>query len=100
MKLQSLALVFLVFAFAAAWADTALETGDANVDNHVDGELTEQELDREDNEPIQEDEDDDGENDMLVEMVSYVADTVLAVSLCRSRLGKPRRRPGAPAALP
>merc|ERR1719232_2244537 len=59
MKLQSLALFFLVFAFAAVSADTALETSDADVDNQVDGELTEQELDREGNEPIQEDEDDD-----------------------------------------
>merc|ERR1719232_1417693 len=59
MKLQSLALFFLVFAFAAVSADTALETSDADVDNQVDGELTEQELDREGDEPIQEDEDDD-----------------------------------------
>jgi len=59
MKLQSLALVFLAFALAVASADTALETSDADVDNHVDGELTEQELDREDDEPLQEDEDDD-----------------------------------------
>merc|ERR1712039_670512 len=33
------------------------DTGDADIDNMVDGELTEQELDREDDEPIQEDED-------------------------------------------
>jgi len=64
MKLQSLALVFLAFALAAASADTALDTGDADVDNVVDGELTEQELDREDDEPIQEDEDD---NDLDIE---------------------------------
>ena len=44
-----------------ASADTALETSGADVDNHVDGELTEQELDREDDEPLQEDEDDHGE---------------------------------------
>ena len=50
-----------MLAFAAAWADTALETGDADVDNHVDGELAEQEFDREDDEPIQEIEDHDGE---------------------------------------
>ena len=48
-----------------ASADTALETSDADVDNHDDGELTEQELDREDDEPIQEDEDDHGECNML-----------------------------------
>ena len=49
-----------------ASADSALETSDADVDNHDDGELTEQELDREDDEPIQQDEDDDGECNMYV----------------------------------
>ena len=58
-------LVSLAFALAVASADTALETSDADVDNHVDGELAEQELDREDEEPIQEDEDNDGEYNML-----------------------------------
>ena len=65
MFFQSLALVFLAFALAVASADTALETSDADVDNHDDGELTEQELDREDDEPIQEDEDDNGECNMF-----------------------------------
>merc|ERR1712241_833775 len=64
MKVQSLALVFLAFALAAASADTTLDTGDADIDNVVDGELAKQELDREDNEPIQEDEDD---NDLDIE---------------------------------
>merc|ERR1719367_2234212 len=59
MKLQSLALVCLAFALAAASADTTRQVGDADVDNLNDEELTEQELDREDDEPIQEDEDDD-----------------------------------------
>lgn len=67
MKLQSLALACLAFAAAVASADTALETGDADVDNLVDGdmdslldtddELTNQELDREDEDDDSEDRD-------------------------------------------
>ena len=65
-------MVCLAFAFAAASADTALETnGEVDVDKLVDGELdsilgtheelTKQELDRENNKLETEEDDDDSE---------------------------------------
>jgi len=85
MKLQSLAFVLLASAFVVASGDTALEAGKVDIDNLVDGEvdkvdfeldaqkeLAKQDLDRENGEPLQENEGEESEDRDDLDIISLV----------------------------